>query len=337
MHCNLGSRGHAYLAAYEDFWSAHPIEVRVEAVSMQDAAALVGESFPDTAEAETFVAGFRFRLPHPPPGVRWNVSAIKFIDYYPGDNPAKVSYDHPNDPEGFVIALGGTPRPSTLRIAENRGMLRDEIPLGRASFSDGERYGIEQPPAQPAPAHSGGGSPRLGGGDVIVLAMLATPLAIVGVLNALGSKSQATSPAFERYLRAIDAARRAENAQWAKDAGVAARVRLWQGAWERPMGPDTTEFLLTYGVERRRWWNYHPPHHDREYKASVFAYIHPQIGDRVLMPIVVHFEIPRRGDLPDDLAAKQAEGWLPVERRPSRGPSWDIELQRLSDPTPPPI
>jgi hypothetical protein len=336
MHCTTDSRGKAYIAAYEEFWPEHPIEVRVEVVSTERAAALVGEPIPETAVHHAFVFGVRVRLAKPPAGIRWNLTETAFVDGYLGENPAEVTYTHSfDDPEGFVIALGGTPRPSTIRLAKERGIAPESD--ARIAFSDSDRYGVERPKEREAsgPSSETRSNVKLRGSDVVVLAPLAVPLAIVGILNALNPAPKGTDPAWQRYFDAIDAARKAENEVWARAPGVASRVRLWQGAWEQPSDPDTTEVLLTYGLERMGFYTPSQGYPDGD--LSVFIYVRPQVGQRVLEPILVEFEIPRHGDLPDDIAAAEAKGWMPVGHDPAAEPNWRIDDHALRfDRKPPP-
>jgi len=318
--------------AYARLLHEHPLRVEVGVATKQEMEELAGFSLPDDANDNTMVVVTRVRLPAMPADVTWSVSSP--AAYLTRDLSEQVVYGDPSsgDVEGFVVALGGAARPSSLArwnrkeltsVAEYR-TLRTTRPI-----LDEDRYGVPYPTASATASSERASPPSLT--ELVVeayesglLSFAVAPVTLV--LDALlltRAPPPRSSPEYEAWAKQIRKRRHEENTAWVRDPRVGALVRLWRGTWDRRRDAGAEgEVVATSGFEVTRPRpgidDLRPPVRPAPLRTDAVGelvlVLTPRVSGEDLPGIVLTVRVPRKGDLRADLEAFARTGAHPVVR-----------------------
>ena len=328
--------------AYDRLLREHPIRVGVGVATRDQMAELAGSPLPDDANDDVMVVVTRLRLPAMPPDVTWTVSAP--AAYLLRDLSEQAVYQNHSvgDAEGFVVALGGAARPSTLAhwqrttfssIAEYRALRTNH------RLPDWDRYGVpyptgSEPPPRKSPPSITESVVDADSSGLASFAMSPLTLVLDALLLTAPPLPGPSSPEYEAWAEQVRKVRHEDNVAWVRDAKVGALVRLWRGTWDRrPSASAEGEVLGTSGFEVIRPEagvdDGRPPSRPAplrsDNRGEIVLVLTPHASGAALPEIVVTVRVPRSGDLRADLEAFERTGAHPVLRNdPSAVASWSM-------------
>lgn len=313
--------------AYDTFLDAFPATVRVELLDRSRMAELLEDEVPDEVDEHVVAVVARLDRPALPPDVQLRIVEVTRLR-----PPRPTTHELVDDPEELVVALGGAPRPSTMRVhgwtSPPPHARYREAQLARPYVPAEMRYGVPYPEGRPTASASSPsartgetateGAMRIGLPGLPIVVALLPLLALSDALAPSRRGGQLTEPALA-WHRAIEAREGADVTAWASDPRVEARLRLRQGTW-RDGSVATFAYARHPATKESRWTTSLPP----PPKDDLAVVVVPTANGVDLAPMRVHFTVARTSDLRADLGRTKL-GPLPL-----RG-AYDLLLPRVRD------